>query len=94
MSVIESLRKLKKQTLLKLSDIYSVATLKKTGTLDVEKYMDRVKGIGEYSNSDEEEDEESEDAGKTEEELPKEEETQADVSVATKSSRSKKTLKL
>lgn len=93
MSVIESLRKLKKQTLLKLSDIYSVATLKKTGTLDVEKYMDRVKGIGEYSNSDEE-DEESEDAGKTEEELAKEEETQADVSVATKSSRSKKTLKL
>lgn len=93
MSVIESLRKLKKQTLLKLSDIYSVATLKKTGTLDVEKYMDRVKGIGEYSNSDEE-DEESEDAGKTEEELAKEEETQADVSVATKSSRSKKPLKL
>ena len=93
MSVIESLKKLKKQTLLKLSDIYSVATLKKTGTLDVEKYMDRVKGIGEYSNSDEE-DEEPEDAGKTEEQLPKEDETQADVSVATKSSRSKKTLKL
>lgn len=89
MSVIESLRNLKKQTLLKLSEIYSVAALKKTGTLDVAEYMDRVKGIGDYKKNDNTETKDSDT-----EPTQQEEEPVPTSQTASKSSKAKKSIKL